>query len=370
MQQAKNDDGSERGINAMMAAMAEMLSVVCQSEAATKRIEEAEATLDIAGFNYAESRYEMDGELFPNRIIIGTETPPRFIDRIWAKVEKLPYVLGDFTWTGWEYLGEAGYGRIQFAEDGHGYVGAYPWLTSAVGDMDVIGDRRAISYYREIVFGLAAGPAMFVHAPLPGGKQYRTGAAWNVGAIASWSWDGHEDKPLRVEIYANADEVELFLDKKSLGRARIGEEKPYAAKIDVRYAPGVLEAAAFKGGKEIGRTQLRTAGAELRLKVEPDRSNINAAPSDLAYVGITLTDANGIAHVVQDRPVTVEVTGSGVLAGLGSAKGDTTESYLEATHTTYHGRVMAIVRPTGAGQINVRVSAEQCEPVSVVICAA
>lgn len=236
--------------------------------------------------------------------------------------------------------------------------------------MDVIGDRRAISYYREIVFGLAAGPAMFVHAPLPEGKQYRTGVAWNVGAVASWSWEGHEDKPLRVEIYARADEVELFLDKKSLGRARIGEEKPYAAKIEVPFAPGVLEVAAFKGGKEIGRSRLESAGPELRLNAVADRAKISAAPSDLSYVGITLADARGIPHVVKDRPVTIEVTGPAVLAGLGSAKGDNTESYLGATHTSYHGRVMAIVRPTGAGQIRVRVSAEGCETVSVSIVAA
>ena len=264
-------------------------------------------------------------------------------------------------------MGEAGYGRIQYADDATGYLGAYPWLTSAVGDMDIIGDRRAISYYREIVFGLASGPAIFVHAPLPASKQYRTGIAWNVGAIESWSWDGHEDTPLSVEVYANADEVELFLDKKSRGRGKIGEAKPYAARIDVPFAPGVLEAVAYKDGREVGRSRLESAGADIQLIAVADRTTIRSAPSDLAYVGITLTDARGVPHVLKDRPVTVEVTGSGALAGLGSARGDNAESFLGPTHTTYRGRVMAIVRPTGAGQINVRVAAEGCEAVSVEI---
>jgi beta-galactosidase len=236
--------------------------------------------------------------------------------------------------------------------------------------MDIIGDRRAVSYYREIVFGLASGPAILAHAPLPPGKQYRTGAIWHVGAIASWSWNGHEDKSLRVEVYADADEVELILNKEPLGRVRVGEEKPYAAKIEIPFAPGILEAVAFKGGKEIGRNRLESAGNELRLNALADRPEISATPSDLAYVGVALTDARGVTHAVKDRPVTVEVTGTGVLAGFGSARGDNAESFLSATHATYHGRAMAIVRPTGAGQIMVRVSAEECDPVSISIVAA
>ena len=77
--------------------------------------------LDVVGFNYADSRYELDAELFPHRVIVGSETFPEQIDVMWELVSRLPHVIGDFTWTGWDYLGEAGIGRVDYT-DAEGYV--------------------------------------------------------------------------------------------------------------------------------------------------------------------------------------------------------------------------------------------------------
>ena len=142
----------------MMANMGEQMALMNASQLVTDSIEESAAVLDVVGFNYADSRYELDAELFPHRVIVGSETFPERIDVMWDLVTRLPHVIGDFTWTGWDYLGEAGIGRVDYT-DVEGYVptgtsGPYPYLLAESGDIDITGHRRTISYYREIVFGL------------------------------------------------------------------------------------------------------------------------------------------------------------------------------------------------------------------------
>ena len=123
----------------------------------------------------------------------------------------------------------------------------------------------------------------------------------------------------------------------------------------------------YSAGREQGRTQLRSATGPVRLGVRADRSEIRADDSDLAFVDITLEDDNGNIATHLDRPVTVEVRGAGVLQGLGSARPSTEERFDAATHTTFDGRALAIVRPTGEGAIEVTVSAEGCEDVTITI---
>jgi hypothetical protein len=99
--------------------------------------------------NYGEARYEHDRETFPDRIIVGTETWPNVIDRNWALVESNSHVLGDFTWTGWDYLGETGLGVVQYADQktdpGTSFGTGFPGLTAWVGDLDITGHRRPVS---------------------------------------------------------------------------------------------------------------------------------------------------------------------------------------------------------------------------------
>jgi beta-galactosidase len=105
----------------------------------------------------------------------------------------------------------------------------------------------------------------------------------------------------------------------------------------------------------------------VRLGVRADRSEIRADDSDLALVDITLEDKNGNVATHLDRPVIVKVKGNGVLQALGSARPITEERFDGATHTTFDGRALAIVRPTRKGAIEVTVSAEGCEDVTTTI---
>jgi beta-galactosidase len=141
---------------------------VSTNDEVTRATEESHALLDVSGINYGHSRYETDRELFPNRIIVGTETFPEDIDELWRLVRENAHVIGDFTWTGWDYLGEAGIGRVDYPDEDYvptGISAPYPWLTGWVGDIDITGHRRPASYYRETVFGLRHEPDIAVHRP-------------------------------------------------------------------------------------------------------------------------------------------------------------------------------------------------------------
>ena len=188
--------------------------------------------------------------------------------------------------------------------------------------------------------------------------------AWS-DTVGSWSWADAEGKPVTVEVYSNADEVELQLDGTSLGVAPVGEKNRYRAEIEVTYEPGELTAVARTGGAETGRFTLRSAMGPVRLAVVADRSQIRADDTDLAYLDVTLRDAAGAVFVGLDRAVTVSVEGPGVLAGFGSAAPATEESYLDDVHTTFDGRALAVVRPTGPGTITVTAGADGCEAVAV-----
>jgi beta-galactosidase len=348
---------------------------ILRSERVTQRTAESFAALDVAGYNYADVRYESDRELFPNRVIVGSETFPRLIDRNWRLVLDNDHVIGDFTWTGWDYLGEAGVGRVEHDGDlavasAGGFAAGYPWRTASCGDIDIVGERLPVSYYREIVFGLRSDPYLAVRPPAHRGARRRFSTPWSwSSAVAGWTWEGDEGRKTTIEVYADADEVELFQDGRSLGRKPAGEAARFSARFETTYEPGELTAVSYREGAEIGRTTLRSAVGEVGLAVSVDRSEIVANDHDLAFVNISLVDADGTVHPGRDRQIAVTVHGAGVLQGLGSAAPSSEESFLEGRCTTYRGRALAVVRPTGSGEISVKVTADGCDPVRV-LCAA
>lgn len=354
--------------NTMMAEMGEQMALMNASTLVTESTEEAAASLDIVGFNYADSRYEMDAALFPHRVIVGSETFPAKIDVMWDLVTRFPHVIGDFTWTGWDYLGEAGIGRIDYTDEpGYqptGTAGPYPYLTAECGDLDITGHRRTISYWREIVFGLRTDPYLAVHRPQQHGRPTATTPwSWD-DTVASWSWDAAPGAPVTVDVYAAADEVELFVDGDSVGVAPVGAEKAFRARFETVYRPGTILAVARRGGAEVGRHELRTAGAVALIAAAEDAE---IGIDGLAYVSLVLADAEGVVPCDRDRPVTLSIDGPGELAGLGTGRARTEESFAGPSVTTYDGRALAIVRPNGPGEITVTVSAEGLAPASASI---
>jgi hypothetical protein len=181
---------------------------------------------------------------------------------------------------------------------------------------------------------------------LAGAKVQRT--VWRSSdAIASWTWPGCEGRTTEVEVYADADEVELLQDGRSLGRRRAGRRAGWMTRFRVPYRPGELVAVGYRGGQELGRSVLRTAGpTELRLRVEPGTGAVR-------FLWVEFSDAAGEVDPLRRELVELEVVGA-ELVGFGSAAPSTTESFVGARHTTYRGRALAVLRPVGGGRVRAR----------------
>ncbi|MET0907922.1 MAG: DUF4982 domain-containing protein, partial [Ilumatobacteraceae bacterium] len=362
------------GVNTAATSLADVMSELMKSPVVARKVDEAFSHLDAAGYNYMGSRFDVDGVDYPNRVMFGSETYPLKIGVEWPLVTSNPAVIGDFTWTGWDYLGEAGIGRVEYVdgepEGPSTFLGSYPWLAAWCGDIDISGVRRPQSYYREIVYGLRTDP--YVAVIRPERRQFKARSSpWSWSdAVSSWSWPGLDGETVTVEVYADADEVELLVNGRSIGTRPATIDEAYRTTFDVPYQPGVIEAIARRRGVEMGRTRLATAGDEVVLDARADRAEIRADGSDLSFVALTLVDAEGIVHTTLDRSVTIEIDGPGVLQGLCSANPATEEKFTSTSCRTFDGRALAVIRPSDAGLISVAISADGCAPALVVITAA
>ncbi|MEY4019295.1 MAG: hypothetical protein RLZZ590_595 [Actinomycetota bacterium] len=351
------------GLNEFMGADGDMsgtFNAIAITPQVSEAVEEVAAALDVVGYNYAEGRYAIDLAEHPDRVIVGSETFPNQIAANWKLVEKFDHVIGDFTWTGWDYLGEVGIGSVAYKED-ESFTGGlgreYPYLLAYCGDIDVTGYRRPASYYREIVFGLRQEPFIAVQHPARFEHTVVSSPPWAWSdVVEGWSWAGYEGKPIRVEVYADADEVELLLNGQSLGSAPVGTKKPLVANFEVAYANGELVAVAKRDRVEVSRTSIASASGASQLSVLTDSASLTSDGQDVAHVEISLRDASGTLFNLADDEITVEISGAGVLAGLGSSNPSTETRFDSSVVSAFDGRALAIVRATEAGEILVTVS--------------
>ncbi|GGK75553.1 hypothetical protein GCM10010094_40830 [Streptomyces flaveus] len=140
-----------------------------------------------------------------------------------------------------------------------------------------------------------------------------------------------------------------------------GEGHRFRTAFETAYQPGELEAIAYRGGEPVGRISLRSATGPVRLRAEADRPTATAHSGDLVYVTLALTDADGTLHAAADRMVNLEVTGAGTLLAFGSADPCTQERCDAKDRRTYQGRAIAVIRPTGVGEIWITATAPGCD---------
>lgn len=344
-------------INETMNNLGGMMQKLADSELVTTATRESFDLLDVCGYNYATSRYLLDKKLFPNRVLVGSETTPLQIAGNWGIITREPTAIGDFTWTGWDYIGEAGIGKMEYREDGaaDGFMGAYPWYIAYCSDIDITGFRRPMSYYRQIVFGERMEPYIAVDYPKNYGKTLIPGMWETFNAFSGWSWEGYEGKPVRVNVFGAGDRFTLALNGREVAAGTLEGMKGWA---DIPYEPGELTAVTYADGKETGRTTLISAKGPVRLSVRADRQVIRADDTDLCYVEILLTDERGVVNPMADRPIKASVTGCGELKALGTGNPTSTERFTDGRFTSFGGRAMAVIRPTGAGEITLKVQAE------------
>lgn len=293
------------------------------------------ANLDIVGYNYMEHMTESDHERVPNRVIIYTETYPADASNTWRRIVKHPYVLGEFVWTGIDYLGESSIGRTYYkgAEPpGEHYAMAdkcFPWHGAYCGDIDLTGWRKPISHLRETLWNPRAPTYMAVREPNGWRGEIAT-TKWSVWPMhESWDFRGWENKGVIVEVYTRQPKVALFLNERLIGERDVSEASAFTASFEVPYEPGELKAVA---GDE--SFVLRTPGEPKSIRFSSELFG------NLEYVVAEVVDAQGTVCRDADWSVTFE---GDVIATCSADLRDTTPA-TSRTRRVWQGRALAIRR--------------------------
>jgi beta-galactosidase len=339
------------------------------------------AEVDIPGFNYGVRDYARILKEHPGWTIVGAETascvssrgvyhlpiekyekhpslqissydviaPPWAYcpDVEFAGLEESPAVLGEFVWTGFDYLGEpTPYFAWNQPRDG----GDWPARSSYFGIVDLAGFPKDRFYLYQ--------------------SQWTTRPMLHV--LPHWNWAGREGQPIPVMAYTNAQEVELFVNGRSVGRKKKGE--PYVIPVgeriskerrfttryrivwDVPYAPGELKAVAYAGGRRVAEASTRTAGPAARVVLTPDRATIRADGEDLSFVTVRIEDARGTLVPDADNLVRFELSGPARIAAVDNGNPASLESFQGAERKAFSGLALLVVRSHRGqpGVVNVR----------------
>jgi beta-galactosidase len=260
-------------------------------------------------------------------------------DFMWQQQDT--YVAGEFVWTGFDYLGEP-----------------TPYNDEAVKDSTITNQQSAHSSY----FGIVD------MCGIPKDRYYLYKSHWlpeeaTVHILPHWNWEGSSYEKLPVFVYTNGDCAELFLNGKSLGKrckqpdSEISYQRFRIIWDEVSYEPGELKVIAYKNGKVIGESIMKTAGKPFQIKLTPDRQELQADGSDLSYILVEALDKDGILCTLADNLIHFDLVGPAVIEGVGNGNPQSTEPYVADFRKLFYGKAMLIIRTLNDKQGEIRVTA-------------
>jgi beta-galactosidase len=272
--------------------------------------------MDIVGQNYREKELVAAHLDKPQRIVLGTENGHGQAE--WLVLRDNPFMSGQFLWTGIEYLGEA----------------LWPAISWEQGIFDRTGGWKPLSMQRQSWWS----DKPVVHIV----RKYDNAG---VGAwVANWTpTDFGTYDEASIEVYSNCDEVELFLNDKSLGiKTKPADDSPRA--WVTTFEKGTIRAVAKNGGKIVATAEHKTAGEPAAIMLTADKPNIVKSWDDVTYITAKVVDANGIVCPNVDKPVTFSISETGSVIAVDNGDVNSHESYRGLKRQTYNGLCVAIVR--------------------------
>ncbi len=337
--------------------------------------------LDIVGYNYVdrwherrELYYSIDRHEHPNWKMVGTESSsvggirggyslgrdPNVIrpnynlrmiraEQLWKFVATHDYVIGDFMWTGIDYLGESW----------------WPGKNASSGVIDLCGFPKDGYYFYQ---------SQWTQEPM-------------IHLFPHWNWPGYEGKVIPVLCYSNCDAVELFLNDKSYGEKRLEFPRqgtsggwnryanprinPTTADLhlswDVPYHPGVLRAIGKKNGQVVCTQEVRTTGQAAAIRLKADSDSISM-PRDIAHVEIQIVDTDGNIIPTADNLVQFIIEGPGRIIGVDNGNPRDHDSYQEPQRRAFNGLCLAILQSSSEpGKIKFTARSEGLKEASVEI---
>jgi len=321
--------------------------------------------MDVHSYNYQYGNYVSDHKLYPERIMLGSESfPDKALENYQLVLDK-PYVIGDFVWTAMDYLGEAGIGQAwpdKVTMD-------YPWFNANCGDIDLIGNKKPQSYYRDVVWGRSQ-LEMFVEQPAPMGSNWAISAWGWRNELQSWNWPEYEGQELDVYVYSSVSEIEIELNGLLIDRKDTSESENYIFHFKIPYQQGNLTAIAYDNNKEIARKSLVTTKKPSQIALLPDRQSIYANCNDLFYIELNLLDENELLVRNNDRTMYFKVEGNAEIIAVGNGNPTEMKSFQADSCNTFQGKCMIVLRPLGkCGNVKVSATAYNIEgqPVELII---
>lgn len=290
--------------------------------------------LDVAGYNYQESRYATDHARYPKRPLYGSENGMTL--EMWNYVADNEYVIGQFLWTGFEYLGEAG---------------RYPVRSNTAGLIDLAGNKKPEFFFRQSLW--SDKPMVFIGTADKSAKS-RPENLWSHKRVEPfWNWD--EGKILIINAFTNCEEVELFLNDRSQGNKKMADFLNRTISWEVPFEKGTLKAVAKNGGQNVAEYELKTTGDPVKIVASCDNKYLKAGRTSLTHVFVTLCDEAGNTVYSADNEITCEINGPVRLLGMEDSNPANTEDYKDNKQHAYHGKLLIYVQAmdkTGIARIN------------------
>ncbi len=327
------------------------ITSACNDPKPTNFIIRSEA-LDLIGYNYHQNDFAAFPQTFPGKKFIGTETVSALMTRgvydmpsdeirrwpvrdnwkgpkpnadntcssydnvsapwgstheeTWKVIKKHDFLSGQFIWTGFDYLGEP-------------TPYWWPSRSSYFGIIDLAGFPKDVYYMYQSEWTKKDVLHIFPH----------------------WNWT--EGQTVDIWAYSNAEEVELFLNDKSLGvKKKQGDELHLMWRVP--FTPGTLKAVSRTAGKDILVKEVKTAGVPARLVVTADRAAIKADGIDLSYLTVDVVDANSIIVPNADNLVKFRVEGDGKIVGVDNGDPVSHESFKASQRKAFHGKCLVVVQ--------------------------
>lgn len=303
------------------------------------------AVHEIAGYNYMIHKAEGDHQRVPERVIWQTESYPRDAFSNAMAVRNHSYIIGDFVWTGIDYLGESGIGRHYYTGDSEGEHyerNQWPWHGALCGDIDITGLRKPISYYRQMLNDTTKSYIYLAVREPDGyyGKIRET--QWGTyPEYESWNWSGIEGDTVQVVVYSTYPSVQLFLNDKLVGEKSTTLDNRHMAVFDVPYAPGTIRAVA-DGGKVMSDAIVTASEpAKIKLNVEKEVERLQAG--SLCYITATIVDADGNPVPTAGNMLRFNLLAGGKILATGSADMKDERGYQHHDRNAFRGRAQAVV---------------------------
>ena len=301
--------------------------------------------LDVCGYNYMADVFPGIHAKHPDRLMIQTESQSEHSFSSITQMKDQPYVIGDFIWTAFDYLGEVGVGRIIHPGESDTFFGDFPWTTTGSGEIDIDGVMKPQAYYRKMLF--SEKPVVYAFSePLgPDIPPYKiSGWGWR-DDHESWTWPGREGKTTRVRVYSNQPQVRLTLNGRDLGVQPTTRATKFTGTYDIPYQPGELVAHALDAsGKEVAKWTLQAAGEPYALRLTPESTSLKSGGQGLLYVNVEVVDKNGVRCPNATNMIKFTLKGPATLAAVGNGDAKCLESFQLPQRSAYLGRALAILR--------------------------